>query len=117
MIRGIQLIGLFIGIFFIYQSYRLVKEKKEDVESLLMWSVVGAGFIIVSIYPGIFDYALGILQMRQRPFAIFTIGILIAYVILFQMFKLIRTINENISKLNENMAVLRYDVERGRRKK
>ncbi|MEE8401452.1 MAG: DUF2304 domain-containing protein [Candidatus Hydrothermarchaeaceae archaeon] len=115
MIRGIQVVGLLVGLMFLYQSYRLVKEKKEDVGGFLLWSTVGAGVIVVSIHPGVFDYLLTILQMKERPFAIFTVGILVAYLLLFQTFKLLRTLSENVSKLNESMSILRYEMEKGKK--
>ena len=112
MLRGIQIIGVLIGFFFIYQGYILVKQKKEDITSLLLWTIVGTGIIATSLYPGMFDYFLGLLQMKERPFAILTIGILTAYILLFQFYKTLRNLDNHLSKLNEELTLLRYKLEK-----
>lgn len=116
MIRGIQIIGVLIGLFFLYQSYRMVKDKKEDVWGFILWVFIGSSIALISIFPDILDYLLGIVQMQIRAYAIFTLGILFAYFLLFQLFRVIRTLNENMSKFNENLSILRYEIEEHERK-
>lgn len=112
MLRGIQIVGILVGLFFLFQSYYMVKKKKGDVPDFLVWGFVGGGIVAVSAFPLIFDYLLGILQMKERPFAIFTVGILICYLFLFQMFKSLRGIKASISKLNESLSILMYEIEK-----
>ena len=117
MLRIIQIVGVFVGLFFLYQSYRMVKSKKEDIPEFFFWNFLGVVIIAVSLFPETIDYLLGILQMKERVYAIFTIGILVSYIILFQLFKYFRNINSNISKLNENLSIMKYEMEKKVHKK
>ena len=116
MIRGIQIVGILIGLFFLYQSYKLLKNKDEDVPEFLLWTAIGVVLVGVSAYPEAISSFLGVTGMVIQAYFIFTSGILLLYVLLMHLFKRNKELNKQISKLNEEMGILRYERERGKKK-
>jgi hypothetical protein len=112
MIRGIQVLGILIGLFFLYQSNKLVKNKDEDVPEFLLWTIIGVVLITISAYPEAISSFLGIAGMTDQVYFLFTSGILLLYLVVMHLFKLNRELNKQISKLNEEMSILRYKKEK-----
>jgi len=111
--RLMNVVGLAVGVYFLIQSYRLVHRREEDVLSFLVWLAVGIALIVVSLFPGVADYIMALLGMEMRAYTIFTLGILLAYVLLFRLFRLIWRLNRSISELNEELSLLKALHEQG----
>jgi len=103
--KGIYVVSILLGIYLLLRSYVLVRKKEEDVLNFLIWLVVGGGLIIVGIFPGILDYVTRILGIQQRPNAIFAIGLLVSYLLIFRIFNTLQGIKTDISKINEEIAL------------
>lgn len=112
MIRGIQILGILIGLFFLYQTYKLVKNKDEDVPEFLLWTTIGIVLVAMSAYPEAISSFLGIAGMTSRAYFIFTSGILVLYLVVMHLFKLNKELSMQISKLNEEMGILKYEKEK-----
>ncbi len=111
--RLVNVVGLAVGLYFLVQSYRLVRRREEDVFSFLIWLIVGTALVVVSLFPGVADYVMTLLGMEMRAYTIFTLGILLAYVLMFQLFRLIWRLNRSLSKLNEELSLLKALHEKG----
>lgn len=116
MIKGIQIIGLMFGVILLYQSYKLVKNKEENVPEFLLWSIVGVMIVFVSIYLDFVDIILRLLGMSDRVNVIFVVGILLTYLLIMHVFSLNRELNRQISILNEELSILRYMLEKKEKK-
>jgi|Deesub1362B_J571_1020462.scaffolds.fasta_scaffold03435_4 hypothetical protein len=116
MVSGIQVVALIVGVYYIFKSYKLLRERKEDVRQFLLWLVLGVGFIVVSINPDVVLILSQVLGMSYRGNMIFALSIILAYLILLHLSAKIAELNSNISQLNEELAVLRYMVEKESRK-
>ena len=112
MLMGIKLLGIIIGAYYLYKSYDLIVNKKEDVRLLILWVVAGIALISVSINPNIVYYLSGLLGMSYRGNMIFAVGILLTYILILTVFDYNRKLNREISKLNEEIAMLRYEIEK-----
>ncbi|HID27883.1 MAG TPA: DUF2304 domain-containing protein [Methanosarcinales archaeon] len=116
MIKGIQIIGLMFGVILLYQSYKLVKNKEENVPEFLLWSIVGLMIVVVSIYLDSVNIILRLLGMSDRVNVIFVVGILLTYLLIMHVFSLNRELNRQISILNEELSILRYMLEKKEKK-
>jgi|GEM_PF-3505241 hypothetical protein len=111
MFSGIRILAFLVGIYYIYRSYNLTKEKKGEVRQFLTGTVIGLLFIVVSIYPDFVLIFSQILGMSYRGYMMFAGSILLAYLIIMYLFEKISELNTQISKLNEEVALTRYMVE------
>jgi len=113
MVSGIQIGAFLIGLYYIYRSYKLVSDKKGEVRQFLLGSVLGLLFIVVGVYPDVVLVFSRFLGMSYRGNTIFASSILLAYIIILHMSEKISELNTNISQLNEELALLRYHIEKG----
>lgn len=105
--RGINIIGVLVGIYLLSRSYLLVRRREEDVLNFLVWLVVGVGLIVAGFFPDVFNYIMKFLGMETRAYAMFVIGIFILYLLLFRVFSSIRKIERNVSKINEEVSLMK----------
>ncbi|RLI78857.1 hypothetical protein DRP07_10660 [Archaeoglobales archaeon] len=111
MVSGIQIVAFVVGIYYIIKSYKLLRDKKEDVKQFLLWTIIGLSFIAVAIDPNIVLIFSNLLGMSYRGNMIFSISIIVAYLVILHYSTKISELNSNISKLNEELAVLKYIIE------
>ncbi len=105
--RLVNAVGLLVGVYLLIQSYRLVRRREEDTLSFLTWTAVGLALVGVSLFPDVADYVMKLLGMEVRAYTIFTLGILISYVLLFRLFRAVARLDRAISTLNEEISLLR----------
>jgi len=120
--QPINLLGILIAIGLIYQSLRLVRNRKESVLEFLLWSVFGTGLLILSIIGGISenlisgatDFALESLGVDSGPDGIFVLSIIGLMLMLFYTYISAKTNEQQIQDLNQEIALLRYEMDDGR---
>jgi hypothetical protein len=111
MVSLITLAGFVLGCYFLLRSYLLIKEKKEEVTDFLVWSIIGGSLVVLALVPQVGDALAGYLDIRTRSNTIFASAIFLLYLILFRMHALNRTLDRQISILNEEIAVLRHELQ------
>jgi len=120
--QPINLLGILIAIGLIYQSLRLVRNRKESVLEFLLWSVFGTGLLILSIIGGISenlisgatDFVLESLGVDSGPDGIFVLSIIGLMLMLFYTYISAKTNEQQIQDLNQEIALLRYEMDDGR---
>jgi len=108
MIGIINIVAFILGIYLLYESYYMVKRKEEDVISFLIWTLLGLTLVILSVFPDLSYKISDLLKMSTRANTVFSFAILILYLLIFNVFKKNRKMHKEISKLNEEIAILRY---------
>jgi hypothetical protein len=112
MISLINAAGFVIGCYFLLRSYLLIKGKKEDVTDFLLWSIIGVSLLVLSVFPQVGDALAAYLDIKTRTNTIFALAIFLLYLILFRMNTLNRNLDKQISSLNEEIALLKHELER-----
>lgn len=111
MVSVINIAGFLLGSYFLLRSYLLIKEKKEEVTGFIVWSIIGISLVLLSVVPQVGDTLAGYLEIRTRANTIFALAIFLLYLILFRMNTTNRNLDRNISKLNEEIALLKHELE------
>ena len=109
MERVINIIAFLLGIFLIYKSYRLVKSKREDLFDFFLWTFIGIGLVITSVYLDIVNYVLGFMNMTSRVNFLFSFSALLSLFLIFMLFKEIRNLEKKQSRLNEVISIIKYE--------
>lgn len=107
----INIAGFLLGCYFLLKSYLLIKAKKEEVTDFLVWSAAGVSLLVLTSVPQVGDMLAGYLDIRTRANTIFALAIFLLYLILFRLHTSNRNLNKQISILNEEIAVLRHNLE------
>ena len=105
--RGINFVGILVGVYLLWQSYLLIRRREESVFNFYVWLLVGAGLIMAGLFPGVFEYIIDVLGMEERAFAMFAIGIFILYLLVFHIFQQIRLLESSLSSMNEELSLMR----------
>ena len=112
MFGVINIVAFILGLYLLYESYYMVKRKEEDVISFLIWTFLGLILVILSVFPDLGYKISDLLKMSTRANTVFSFAILILYLLIFNVFKKNRKMHKEISKLNEEIAILRYEREK-----
>lgn len=115
----IHFIGAIISIALFYQSYRLVKKRKESVFEFLLWASFGTVLLILSISSavtvlGVFDafrYLLYLLGFESGRDGIFVLAILGLLLMLFYTYVNVKTNRKDLYDLNQEVALLQYELQ------
>ena len=105
--RIINILGILMGTFFLGRSLLLVRAKREDLPSLLIWITIGVGLLVASVVPSVFDWVIDVLGMETRAYAMFLASFFVAYLLLFRLYRVQRERSIEISRLNEELALVR----------
>lgn len=111
MISLINVAGFLLGLYFLLRSYLLIRAKKEDVADFLVWSMIGVSLLVLTVFPQVGDALADYLNIRTRTSTIFAVAIFLLYLILFRLNALNRNLDRQISTLNEEIALLKYERE------
>lgn len=109
MLPIFQIIGFLTGAYFLYKTFVLIKQKKETLFEFFLWFGFGLTLIILSIFPGLINYLSVFLGTTKGTNAIFLVSILILFFMNFYVFKMVKTIKHDISKLNEELSILKSE--------
>ena len=109
MISIFQIIGILIGCYFLYKTFVLIKQKKETLFEFFLWLGLGFSLIVFSIFPSLINYLSIFLGTTKGTNAIFLLSILILFLMNFYFFKIVKNIKHDISKLNEELSILKSE--------
>ena len=116
MVRLVDVLSFVIGVFFLYRSYKLVREKKEDVKSFLLWVFIGAGLVFLSFSTSSIDYLLAFFNMTSTANLVFTVGIFLSLIMIFELFKTLKGLEHKVSMLNDELSIYRREKEKRERR-
>ncbi len=109
MFRLIQLMGVVLSLFVMYKSFLLARAKKSDFFELLSWSAFG---FLILLYSLGFDFVaifMSITGMTERTSVILGFSILATVFLVFMIFKQVKTLQLQISMLNDEVSLLRAE--------
>lgn len=116
----IHFIGAAISIALFYQSYRLVKKRKESVFEFLLWATFGTILLVLSISSavtvlGVLEgvrnllYLLGFESGRDGIFVLAILGLLL---MLFYTYVNVKTNRKDLYDMNQEVALLKYELQK-----
>ncbi len=112
----IQIIGVLVGLYFLFKSTKLIKERKESIYEFFLWIFLGVALIFTSLWPNFVVRFLGIFGAEKNLNALFILAILILFFLIFYTFKLNRNMLKMISKLNEELSLIKYKIKNEKEK-
>lgn len=115
----IHVIGIVAGLLLLFQSYRLVNERKEGIFEFLLWAGFGIGLLVVSIGSalttvdllGILERGSALLGFAGGTESVFFVSNLLLLFIVFYIYTQLVESRKQLSDLNQELALLRYDLD------
>jgi len=115
----IHVIGVIAGLALLYQSYRLVSDRKEGVFEFLLWAGFGVALLVISIGSAItsvdllggLEGAMALLGFARGPESVlFVSNLLLLFLVFYSYIQLVES-RKQLSDLNQELALLRYDLD------
>lgn len=100
-----------VGIAFLYNGYRIVRRGREAVALFGMSAIVGVGLLAVAIYPNLFTLLAAAVGVEVADRAVLVFANLTLFVIVTYLFHRLGELYEAISRLNEEVSLLRAELD------
>ena len=113
----IQIVSTLGSIIFLIIILWSVRQKKLKEAYAMLWLMTGAGMLAVSIVPNILHWISRLLGIVYPPATLFLLLLCGVIVILFQYSLLLSRNQERISRLTQEIALLKNELEKLKRDK
>lgn len=114
----VNAITVLLGLLFLGNGYYIVRSGREDLTVFLVSSAIGVGLILVGITPtSVFRLVARMLGIRLEAVAVLIVSNFALFVIVTYLFSRIGRLKTNVSKLNEEVSLLRRRVDEANRDK
>lgn len=108
----VNLLTVLLGIAFLANGYYIVRSGREDLTVFLVSSAIGIGLILVAVTPtSVFGVIAKLLGIRLEAVAVLIVSNFVLFVVTTYLFSRIGRLKTNISKLNEEVSLLRQRVD------
>jgi hypothetical protein len=107
----VNVLTFIIGIGFLFNGYVLVKRGQEDLPMFILSAIIGIGLFIVAIIPTIFQFIATLIGLKLKARAILVISNLTLFVIVTYLLNRIGRLHKKLSRVNEEMSLLKNTVE------
>lgn len=110
---AINALTFVIGLVFLYNGYRIVASGREDIALFVTSAAIGLGLLFVAIFPDVFDVVATLLGIEFKTNAILIISNLTLFVLVTYLFSRVGDLYDNVSRLNEEVSLLRTEAVKG----
>lgn len=90
MVLGIQILGLFFGLFMLYYTYLHFKRKEFTVKEFSFWFFLWVIFIYVAFFPDALDFIVKKLSLGRTMDLFIITGFMVLIAIFFYTYLLVR---------------------------
>jgi len=108
MIKGIQALGILVSAYLFAQAIMQYKRKNNGVKRTVFWLSLWSVMAILFAFPSLTVLALPILTMKDAMLSIVVVGLLLAYILVYQMYQQTVRTERRLTALAQNMAIHDY---------
>jgi hypothetical protein len=109
----VNLVAFLVGAVFLANGYYIVRRGREAIALFVMSLVVGGGLIFVALFPNVFQVVATVLGLELKARAILVISNLTLFVLVTYLLNRIGKLYDRVSRLNEQVSLLRSEFEDG----
>lgn len=109
MSQGGYWLGLLGGIVILVTSVEVVRRRYVRGRFAVIWSFVGAGAIVLSLFPGILAWAADVAHVQVPLNLLLFVGVIVLLVINMQLSSEVGRLDERTRILAEQIALLRAE--------
>jgi hypothetical protein len=105
MIKGIQLLGIMVSVYLIVQTVMQFRKGTYGVKRTAFWLGLWSVMAIFFAFPSLTILALPILTMKDAMLSVVVVGLIVAYVIVYQMYQQAVRTERRLTELAQNIAI------------
>jgi hypothetical protein len=104
MVLGIQILGLFFGLFMFYYTFLHFKRKEFTLKEFVFWIFLWFIFVYVAFFPDSLDFIVKKLNLGRTMDLFIIIGFMVLIAIYFYLYTLVRINQRKIEKVVREIA-------------
>jgi hypothetical protein len=105
-IQIVQIVGLLFGLFMLYVTFLHQKRGEFTVKEGGFWTIVWTVFIILALFPQIFDpFITGVLKFARMMDFLIVVGFLFIIGFTFYMYTIVRANQSRVERIVRRMAM------------
>jgi hypothetical protein len=108
----LQLLLLLFSLFFLFFVISMIRKYKLDLKYALLWVLVNIFFIFISIAPQIIAILSSIIGIEVPSNAVFLIGIIFLYLIVFSLTVALSRTSFKLKELIQEVGILKNQIEK-----
>ena len=112
MIKGIQALGILVSAYLIAQTIVQYRRGNNGFNRTVFWLSLWSVMAILFAFPSLTVLALPILTMKDAMLSIVVVGLLLAYILVYQMYQQTVRTERRLTELAQNMAIHDYIKEK-----
>jgi hypothetical protein len=103
----LNLVTFLVGLIFLLNGYQIVRKGREAIVLFVMSALIGFSLVIVAIYPSAFTVLIASLGVDVPGRGLLVLSNLSLFVLVMYLFHRIGDQYESISRLNEELSLLK----------
>lgn len=107
----VNVLTLLLGLLILANSYRLARIGKEDLSLFLLSAIIGFGLVVVAVVPNVFELLATLLGLELKARAILVVANLTLFCVTYYLFTQVVSLRGKVSRLNEELSLLKRRVE------
>jgi len=108
MIKGIQIAGIFVGLYLIGQTLLSLKRGKYGIKRSFFWVLLWSFMILLFLNPSLVLLIHPILTMQNIVMSISIMSILLIFIFIAHLYQQIADIEKKVTVLVQNLAIHNY---------
>lgn len=108
MIRGIQVLGVLVGVYLILQTVVQWKRGNYGVRKTVLWLSLWTLVAILFAFPALTALALPILSMENTILMVVVVGLIVAYALVYETYQQATRAERKLTELAQKIAIHDY---------
>ena len=107
MVQLLQILVVAFALFAISRVILRFRDRKVSATSLILWSILWIGAIIVVLLPGTSFFFASILGIQRGADFVVYVSIIVLFYLMFRLYVKIDNVEKNVTKLVREIAIRR----------
>ena len=108
MVKGIQIVGMVVGLYLIVQTYRNYRKGLNSIRRTIFWLILWSIMTLLFSNPSLSEFALPILSTQDALVSVIVLGMLLIFVLITHIWQHINKIEQQFVELTQNLAINDY---------
>jgi hypothetical protein len=108
---GLFLIGFVLAIVLAIFTLVAFLRGRLGIRSFVFWILLSLVLASLSLFPQLIDWLAFLISVRVRGLFVLTIGLLVAYILVYASYLSQRTTEKTVQRLSQEVSLLRYRLE------
>ncbi len=103
---AIGIVGIAVGAIIFVRGILFIRSAKQNIESMIVWLLVGLCIIVISADPTIITPYITIFGFQYESSLIAILGVLFLTLVVFWLYNMVLDLRDKVKILHDNLAII-----------